>query len=106
MINTQVKHEQFSTPEGKEWIRGLLHDQQIENLRITFTKKDGTERTMRPTLVESRIPVDKRPKTSMGVEEASDSQTAGSAIRVFDTEVQEWRSFRWDSIKEVRFDYE
>ena len=63
MINTQVKYEQFSTPEGKEWIRGLLHDQQIENLRITFTKKDGTERTMQPTLVESRIPMEKQPKT-------------------------------------------
>ena len=105
MINTQVKHE-FNTEEGREWIRGLLHDQHIKDLRITFTKKDGTERTMRPTLIESRIPMDKQPKTSVGVEEATASQTSGSAIRVFDTEVQEWRSFRWDSIKEVRFDYE
>ena len=101
MINTQVKYEQFSTPEGKEWIRGLLHDQQIENLRITFTKKDGTERTMQPTLVESRIPMEKQPKTK-----TEGSETSGSAVRVFDTEVQEWRSFRWDSITEVRFDYE
>jgi hypothetical protein len=103
MINTQVNHE-FNTDEGREWIRGLLHDQHIKDLRITFTKKDGTERTMRPTLIESRIPLDKQPKTSVGVEEATNSQTSGSAIRVFDTEVQEWRSFRWDSIKELRFD--
>jgi hypothetical protein len=101
MIQTQVKQNQFDTDEGKEWIRGLLHDQHIKDLCITFTKKDGTQRTMRPTLVESRIPVDKQPKT-----QTEGSETSGSAVRVFDTEKQEWRSFRWESITEVRFDYE
>jgi hypothetical protein len=99
-MNTQVKNE-FNTDEGKEWIKGLLHDEHIKDLRIVFTKKDGTERTMRPTLIETRIPLEKHPKSQQ-----ESSETSGSAIRVFDTEAQEWRSFRWDSVKEVGFDYE
>jgi hypothetical protein len=97
MLKTEVKHT-FDNDEGKEWLRGILHDETIKDLCITFTKKDGTERKMRPTLIESRIPSEKQPKTE------TVSQTSGSAIRVFDTEVQEWRSFRWDSITKVSFD--
>jgi hypothetical protein len=88
----------FDTDEGKSWLKGLLHDENIKNLCIVFTKKDGTQREMQATLVESRIPAEKLPKTE------SAPQTAGSAVRVFDTVIQEWRSFRWDSITEVRFD--
>lgn len=97
MIETQVE-KTFDTDAAKEWIKGLLHDDQIKDLRIVFTKKDGTERVMQPTLVESRIPVEKQPKTQSEV-----ATTAGSALRVFDVEVQEWRSFRWDSVTKVEF---
>ena len=75
----------------------------LENLRtraegvtVVFTKSDGTERTMRCTLLESKIPVDKQPKT-----ETPTSSTAGSALRVFDLDKGEWRSFRWDSVKRI-----
>ena len=85
--------------EFKNQVRKLLHES--ENLRIVFTKKDGTEREMFCTLSESKIPAEKQPKS-----QASDSETAGngdgSAIRVFDTSKQEWRSFRWDSVIEVK----
>ena len=86
------------TPEFKEWLHGLLHDESIKDMCVVFTKKDGTEREMRCTLSAGRIPADKTPVTKESV-----SQTAGSAVRVFDEDKQEWRSFRWDSIKEVRF---
>lgn len=82
--------------EFKNWVKGLLHDEN-GNLCITFTKKDGTSRNMFCTLAESKIPADKQPKS-----QETDSQTSGSACRVFDTEKQEWRSFRWDSILEVK----
>jgi hypothetical protein len=79
-----------------------LQEHVLNNLRtnqqgvlVTFTKKDGSERKMQCTLVEGNIPADKRPKTETA------SQTAGSAVRVFDTEVSEWRSFRWDSVVKV-----
>ena len=55
---------------------------------ITFTKVDGTERTMPCTLDPSLIPVvpiseDRKPK-----------KTNDAVIKVFVTDVKEWRSFR------------
>ena len=86
----------------KEWTYGLLRDNNVKHLCVTFTKADGTEREMFCTLSESKIPSEKQPKS-----QASDSETTGngdgSAIRVFDTSIQEWRSFRWDSVKKVSF---
>jgi hypothetical protein len=92
------------TPEFRNWLLGLLHDEHTKDLCVTFTKKDGTERTMRCTLASGRIPADKQPKTSVRLEEETNSTSSGSALRVFDEEKQEWRSFRWDSIKEVKVD--
>ena len=75
---------------GRKWLIDLLEDQPVE---ILFTKKDGTERTMKCTLMEKHLP-----------------QTAGSGktksdevLAVYDLEKEGWRSFRWDSIKEVHF---
>jgi hypothetical protein len=82
--------------EFKTWTLGLLHDRNAKDLRITFTKRDGTEREMLCTLVEEAIPQAKQPKT-----QTEGSSTAGSAVRVFDIEKQEWRSFRWDSVTKV-----
>lgn len=89
------------TPEFKNWLKEILHDDITKNLCVVFTKKDGTDREMFCTLSESRIPKDKQPKTDSGKVARSFSD---DALRVFDTEIQEWRSFRWDSVKEVRFD--
>lgn len=83
--------------EFKTWTLGILHDEKITDLCITFTKKDGTVRDMRCTLSEGRIPSDKRPTTE------GTAKTSGSAVRVFDLEKQEWRSFRWDSVTKVGF---
>jgi len=85
-------------PKFQTWLRGLLHDESTKDLCVVFTKKDGTEREMFCTLSEGKIPTDKQPK------EGQSSETSGSALRVFDTQKEEWRSFRWDSIKEVRFE--
>lgn len=90
--------------EFKTWTYGILKDNNVNNVCVTFTKKDGTEREMQCTLVQSRIPVDKQPTTSKPIEEEANSQITGSAVRVFDQEKNEWRSFRWDSIKSVNFD--
>ena len=94
VLKTEKEIEEFKT-----WTLGLLHDRHAKDLRITFTKRDGTEREMHCTLVEEAIPQDKQPKT-----QSATSQTAGSAVRVFDIEKQEWRSFRWDSVTKVSFE--
>jgi hypothetical protein len=93
VFKTDKEFEEFKT-----WTLGILHDNNIKDLCVTFTKKDGTNRDMRCTLCEGRIPTDKQPKTE------GSGKDSGSAVRVFDTEKQEWRSFRWDSVTKVSFD--
>jgi hypothetical protein len=84
---------EIDTPEGREWLRGLLRD---EKVTITFTKKDETERVMVCTLKEEKIPSEKAPKNT-GKSQSDD------AIAVFDLEKQDWRSFRFDSVKKIEF---
>lgn len=84
---------QLATPEGKDWIRGLL---KTDIVNLEFLKKDGTLREMKCTLREDKIPESSRPKGS-GKSQNNDS------IAVFDLEKQEWRSFRFDSVKQLSF---
>jgi hypothetical protein len=81
----------FNNDEQKNWLKSLLHEGVT---RVTFMKKDGTERKMICTLSESQIPAEKMPKGT-GKAKSSD------ALAVFDVENQEWRSFRYDSILEL-----
>ena len=84
----------FETVTGQKWLKSLMRDMVIT---VTFTKKDGTDRVMNCTLNEDSIPVEARPTGN------STTQIANSAVRVFDVDKSEWRSFRWDSIKRVEF---
>jgi hypothetical protein len=83
----------FTSEFEKNWFRGLLKDGPVT---ISFLKKDGTERKMTCTLSESKIPEEKMPKNT-GKAKSDESQP------VFDLEKQEWRSFRWDSMKKFEF---
>lgn len=85
-----------TSPEFKQWLTGLLHDENIKDVCVTFTKADGTQRELRCTLIESRIPAEKTPKES-------NRRASEEAVRVFDIEKQDWRSFRWDSVLTVNF---
>jgi hypothetical protein len=60
---------------------------------VIFTKKDGTDRTMKCTTMESIIPVQYHPKNT-GRAKNQDVQN------VFDVELKEWRSFRLNSVKQ------
>lgn len=85
------------TQVTKEYLLGLLHDRNIKSLYITFTKSDGSERVMRCTLIDDKIPEDKKPK-------GTGSVSSESTQRVFDLDKQEWRSFKLDSIRQIEFD--
>lgn len=80
----------------KVWLKGVLT---TEDVSVTFTKRDGTERVMKATLRESAIPQTEK-KTERTRAPNDD------VISVVDTEIGEWRSIRYDSIKEVRFTLE
>jgi hypothetical protein len=85
----------FADENGREWLKNLLTERVIG---VTFTKKDGTERVMQATLSESYIPQAER-----GEDSSPTRKKSTEALAVWDTEVQGWRSFRWDSIKSVNF---
>jgi transcription-repair coupling factor (superfamily II helicase) len=76
---------------------GLLDMLHAGHTCVTFTKVDGTERVMECTLRGDLIPASPvdPDKPKRVVKENLD------VVRVFDTEKQEWRSFRIDSVVSV-----
>jgi hypothetical protein len=64
---------------------------------ITFTKKDGTERTIVGTLNDELIPDDKKPK-------GEDRVHSTEVQPVYEVELDQWRSFRWDTLISYRKD--
>ena len=82
----------FGTEQEKSWLKGLLG---AGIVTVDFVKKDGSARTMKCTLSESKIPVSNAPK---GAGKAKSEE----ALAVFDVEKQEWRSFRYDSITRIQ----
>jgi len=62
-------------------------------MKVVFTKVNGEERTMLCTLHESVLP---EPMVS------STRKVNPDTISVWDTENDDWRSFRIDSIKEAK----
>lgn len=59
---------------------------------VTFTKKDGSTRTMKCTAQEGVIPATASTRDVAGVQ------------TVYDLDLGEWRSFRWDSVKSAEVD--
>jgi hypothetical protein len=79
---------------GRKWLLGLLETEVVE---IEFTKKDGTDRVMKCTLQEDYLP------EYDGVILIDKDRWKKDSLAVFDLEKEDWRSFRWDSVKAVRF---
>jgi len=77
----------------KEWLGGLLRNGIVD---LTFVKKDGTIRNMRATLKEGLV----APTSGSG------KQSNNELIAVTDVDINEWRSVRFDSIKEIKFTLE
>lgn len=89
-----MNYSEFSIDEQKsfrEWLRSVL---QTNIVKITFIKKDGSERIMNATLIENKIAKIK------GTELSNDSDTL---IKVTDVDINEWRAVRFESIKEINF---
>jgi hypothetical protein len=77
-----------------DWLKSILPTTEAT---ITFTKVDGTERVMKCTLEADKLPPvvikeDAKPRKQ------SDST---KALRVFDLEKGEWRSFTIKNIKRI-----
>ena len=77
--------------ELRSWLTSLLKDQVVT---IKFTKKNGDERVMKATLNERLV------ANTAGT---GKKENAG-VISVTDVVLDQWRSIRLDSIKEISFD--
>lgn len=69
----------------------LINQLKISEVTINFTKKDGTERVLVGTLDPARLPV--REST-----EETKREISTDAIAVWDTEIDEWRSFNFANV--------
>lgn len=83
---------EFELNDGqfKGYLTNLLKNGLVE---VNFTKIDGSARKMICTLQESVLPESK--------EDVKPRADSPEALRVWDTSISEWRSFRLDSINSV-----
>ena len=93
----------------KTWLKGMLS---LGPVTVTFTKKDGTERVMECTTKTELVPVDLTEEvhytnTNNPVdfpEPKKERKVNENVCPVYDLESKAWKSFRWDSIKQIRLD--
>lgn len=86
----------------KKWLKSHL---KYGPVTVVFTKKDGTERVMECTTNPDLVPAE--PVHVTNTDNPVDFPKKERKINedvmpVFDLEAGHWKSFRWDSIKEVK----
>lgn len=64
---------------------------------VVFVKKDGTDRTMKCTLLPEYLP-----QQGQLLVEGANRKENTDVLSVWDIEANGWRSFRVDSVKELR----
>lgn len=64
---------------------------------VSFTKKDGERRDMHCTLNGNHIKTE-----SKAVSKETSRPVSTTSLAVYDVNKEAWRSFRWDSIIEVK----
>jgi hypothetical protein len=75
-----------------DWLSGMLKEGTVS---LTFEKKDGSIREMNATLKEGVVvPYEKKSD--------KEKKVSREVMAVFDVDKSEWRSFRLDSLKEIR----
>lgn len=77
----------------RNWLGGVLR---MHEVKVEFKKKDGTYRKMRCTLKEDVLP-------KLDGKVQGERKENINVVSVFDIEKAEWRSFRYDSIKSIKF---
>ena len=80
----------------KKWLKSHLR---MGPVTVTFTKKDGTERVMECTTNPNLVP----PVVVKETTEKKERKINEDTMPVYDLESSAWKSFRWDSIKQVSF---
>jgi hypothetical protein len=81
----------------QKWLRSHL---KMGPMTITFIKVNGDERVMKCTTDPTYIMF----KDPAVLESRSNRKQSKDVISVYDLENNAWKSFRWDSVKQVRFE--
>ena len=81
----------------KKWLKSHLA---YGPVTVVFTKKDGTDREMNCTTNSDLVPA---VEVKESTEPKREKKTNDEVMPVYDLDAKGWRSFRWDSIKQVRF---
>lgn len=88
----------------QKWLKGHLS---FGPVTITFTKKDGSERVMNCTIKPELIPQELHESNTNNTVDfpipKKEKKVNRDVMPVYDIEAKSWRSFRWDSITQVRF---
>lgn len=82
----------------KKWLKGHLA---IGKVTVVFTKKDGSERTMVCTTSADLVPVE---PVNESITPKREKKINEEVCPVYDTDAKGWRSFRWDSVKEIKIE--
>ena len=91
-MNPTIDWKEEDWTKFESWLRGMLS---IDTVTVTFTKKDGTDRVMNCTTNPTVVP---KVEIKEGATPRKQSETT---MRVFDTDIKEWRSFTTKSIKQI-----
>jgi hypothetical protein len=69
--------------------------------KVVFTKVNGDNRIMHCTLSEELLP----PQKDIEEEITKKKKPNDAVLAVYDVDQKGWRSFRWDSLKEISTEY-
>jgi hypothetical protein len=92
--NNLIEIDDRVEPMLHKWLKSMLS---VTEAKVTFTKVDGTERVMKCTLEAAKLP----PVVIKEDAKPRKETTSTKALRVFDIEKQEWRSFTIKNIKRI-----
>ena len=79
----------------RDWFTAVIR---TERVNVCFNKADGTERWLHCSLHPDLIPADK-----LLTEDTNTRKRSEDALSVWDLEKQDWRSFRFDRVKQFSF---
>jgi len=92
-----VSVAEWETKDKKKLRKWLGEHLAYGPVTVIFEKKDGTLREMRCTLKDV-------PQYERKTESETPRKKNDEVMSVYDMDKSEWRSFRIDSIKEIKFD--
>lgn len=105
MVLNNGSYYNQATPEDQEefksWLKGLLHERSVT---ITFTKVDGSERVMKCSLHPAFLPPLVETEEDPNAPPKKERKVNPNVVAVFDIEKQDWRSIKYETIKNIQFD--